>query len=400
MIDHIDGVVKAMTLAMMILLSTTFFYRDFSYSRIVCFLSWGLGIGGLSLFRAIVVWGAAWLRQRGFDQKEVVLVGGHDEMTRILLTRLQEFKGLGYRFVGLIETRFEGKRGRETPTGDLLPTLGPFSEAISLIEARRPDIVMVTQPDLPHYPLLGLIECCDRFGISLLMVPKIYDLLIHVTDMNDLDGIPLVSLKECTQNTGYLVVKRIFDVVVSGVALLLLSPLFLLIALWIRLDSEGPVIFRQERVGQHGRIFTMFKFRTMVADAEARLKEMLDFDTLPEPVFKFENDDRVTRAGRFLRRTSLDELPQLINVLRGEMSLVGPRPEEYEIVERYNIWQRRRLKVKPGITGLQQVTNRGVPDLTERIKYDIYYIRRQSFLLDLSILLRTIFVVFSGRGAF
>ena len=160
------------------------------------------------------------------------------------------------------------------------------------------------------------------------------------------------------------------------------------------------MIFRQERVGQHGRVFTMFKFRTMVADAEARLREILDLDALDEPVFKFENDARVTRVGRFLRKSSLDELPQLFNVLRGEMSLVGPRPEERAIVERYNIWQRRRLKVKPGITGLQQVMNRGIPDLAERIKYDIYYIRRQSFLLDLSILLRTIFVVLSGKGAF
>jgi lipopolysaccharide/colanic/teichoic acid biosynthesis glycosyltransferase len=157
------------------------------------------------------------------------------------------------------------------------------------------------------------------------------------------------------------------------------------------------VFFTQERAGLNGRPFRMFKFRTMVADAEEQLKSLVRFDELTEPVYKLKDDPRVTRVGRFLRRFGLDELPQLINVLRGEMSLVGPRPEVVALAERYNAEQRRRLLVKPGITGWQQVHNRGMPDMAARLAYDVYYLRNRSVSLDLWILVMTVFVIASGR---
>ncbi len=172
------------------------------------------------------------------------------------------------------------------------------------------------------------------------------------------------------------------------------------IALWIRLDSPGPVLFRQTRVGQKGQPFRIFKFRTMTADAEEVLAQLVDFDRLTTPAFKIPNDPRVTRAGRFLRRWSLDELPQLFNVLRGEMSLVGPRPEEVALVSRYTDDQRRRLAVKPGMTGPMQVNGRGDLPFDERLALELDYIDRYSLRKDLAILIRTLPAVLSGRGAY
>jgi lipopolysaccharide/colanic/teichoic acid biosynthesis glycosyltransferase len=193
------------------------------------------------------------------------------------------------------------------------------------------------------------------------------------------------------------VVKRGVDVAGALLGIVLALPVGALIALAVKLSSRGPVFFAQERAGLHGQPFRMFKFRSMVVDAERRLNELVRIEDLAEPVYKLEDDPRVTRVGRFLRRFGLDELPQLLNVLRGEMSLVGPRPEVVALVERYNAEQRRRLLVKPGITGYQQIHNRGMPDMAARLMYDVYYLRNRSLLLDLWILVITVFVIASGK---
>jgi lipopolysaccharide/colanic/teichoic acid biosynthesis glycosyltransferase len=192
-------------------------------------------------------------------------------------------------------------------------------------------------------------------------------------------------------------VKRLTDVTGALLGIVVTLPLWALIALAVKLTSRGPVFFTQERAGVRGQPFRMFKFRTMVVDAEARLKELVQLDDLSEPVYKLADDPRVTRVGRFLRRFGLDELPQLLNVLRGEMSLVGPRPEVLALASRYNAEQQRRLLIKPGITGYQQINNRGMPDMAARLAYDIYYLRHRSMRLDLWILIMTIFVIASGK---
>ena len=188
------------------------------------------------------------------------------------------------------------------------------------------------------------------------------------------------------------------DLLISAGLILAGLPIWLLLGLLIKATSKGPVFFDQIRAGLHGEAFSMLKFRSMVADAEEKLGDLVDLDSLEEPVFKIGNDPRVTGVGRLLRRSSLDELPQLINVLAGRMSLVGPRPEELEVVKRYDVWQRRRLKAKPGITGLQQIMCRGSTDLNKRIRYDLMYLKHQSLLFDLYILIRTFGVVIRGSG--
>jgi lipopolysaccharide/colanic/teichoic acid biosynthesis glycosyltransferase len=194
--------------------------------------------------------------------------------------------------------------------------------------------------------------------------------------------------------------KRLLDLVGATLALILMALPMAAIALWIKLDSPGPVLFRQMRVGLKGQPFRILKFRTMAVDAEAQLGRLVDLERLPEPAFKIPNDPRVTRAGRFLRRWSLDELPQFVNVLRGEMSLVGPRPEEVALVARYSDDQRRLLAVKPGLTGPMQVNGRGDLPFDERLKLELQCIDRYSVGEDIIILLRTVPAVMTGRGAY
>jgi lipopolysaccharide/colanic/teichoic acid biosynthesis glycosyltransferase len=193
--------------------------------------------------------------------------------------------------------------------------------------------------------------------------------------------------------------KRLIDLVGAGIGLVVLGVAFPLIALAIKLDSPGPILFIQERVGENGRRFRMYKFRSMVADAEALVPQLVNIDALAMPAFKIKDDPRVTRVGHILRRTSLDELPQLWNVFKGDMSLVGPRPEELRVVQRYNDWHRRRLAVKPGLTGPMQINGRGDLSLDDRLKLEIDYIEHFSLWRDFRILAKTIPSVISGRGA-
>ncbi|MHB8073889.1 sugar transferase [Desulfosporosinus fructosivorans] len=207
--------------------------------------------------------------------------------------------------------------------------------------------------------------------------------------------------KELEYSRGQLILKRLLDLLVAAVLLVIVSPLWLFIVLWIRMDSSGSAIFTQTRVGRGGKSYTIYKFRTMIQNSDALIKSKLENVTdLENFVFQEKDDPRITRSGRFLRKTSLDELPQLLNILRGNMSLVGPRPEVPDIVKHYSPEQRLRLNVLPGVTGLAQVNGRSELTLGQTLAYDVDYVRRWSFWLDLVILWKTFSVVFSGKGAY
>ncbi|MDP4128149.1 MAG: sugar transferase [Bacillota bacterium] len=210
-----------------------------------------------------------------------------------------------------------------------------------------------------------------------------------------------VESKEFEYSRWQLALKRLLDLFIVVILLVILSPLWLIIILWIRSDSSGPAIFKQTRIGLGGKPYTIYKFRTMVQNAEALMKERLEkVKDLENFVFQEKDDPRITRSGRFLRKTSLDELPQLLNILIGNMSLVGPRPEVPELVKLYTPEQQQRLNVLPGVTGLAQVNGRSELTLGETMAYDLDYVRIWSFWLDLKILWKTIFVVFTGKGAY
>ncbi len=387
----INRIVKAVSIGTVFLVSLTFFYREFSYSRLVVLYSWAISIIGISLYRILLGRLERFLMRKGKYSKQSLIIGS-GQMANMLVEKLKSQPELGFRIVDTIAVEKAGDHQGEGMKKQ------PLEQLKALMEKHQINTVFIAEPSLSHFDLLEIINTCEEHDLNIILVPAIYDLLINYSDLSTLNGIPLVSLSERPLSTFSLIVKRVFDILFSLGVIILTLPFYPLIALAISLDSKGPVFFRQRRAGLDGKEFTMIKFRTMVVDAEKRLRELVDMDNLPEPVFKLKEDPRITRVGRFLRRFSLDELPQFFNVLIGEMSVVGPRPEETELVKQYNVWQKRRLKIRPGITGLQQITCRGTTSLAERVKYDVYYIRRQSLVLDLYIILKTLLVIISGKG--
>jgi exopolysaccharide biosynthesis polyprenyl glycosylphosphotransferase len=259
--------------------------------------------------------------------------------------------------------------------------------------------VIVASETLAEEVIVGLVVACRERLLKLGFVPPAHAALGTAAQLGRLAELPVVDCLTWDPPRSTLLLKRMLDVAVSAVLLVVALPLMLLVAAIVRLTSGGPVLFRQRRAGVDGAPFWMCKFRTMDVDAERRLEDLVAFDDLAEPAFKLEHDPRVTRVGRFLRRTSFDELPQLVNVLRGQMSLVGPRPEQVELVARYTEAERARLAVKPGMTGPMQVLGRGRLDFEERLRLERDYIETLSITNDVRILMRTIGSVLSGRGA-
>jgi exopolysaccharide biosynthesis polyprenyl glycosylphosphotransferase len=284
--------------------------------------------------------------------------------------------------------------------GGELPRLGSIADLARTAREHAIERVVVSEGEMSEPATERLIEDCKAAGLALTFLPQHYGLLGPGVELNRLAELPVLDFRFSDPPRSTVAMKRGMDLLVSALVLLVLSPFLLLIALAILLDSRGPVLFRQRRIGEEGEPFTMLKFRTMVIDAEQRLPELIDLESLEQPAFKIHNDPRVTRVGRFLRRTSLDELPQLINVLRGQMSLVGPRPEEEAIVALYDERQRGRLAVKPGVTGPMQVYGRSDLTFEERLAMERDYLDNLSLLTDLAILLRTPRAIIRGDGAY
>jgi exopolysaccharide biosynthesis polyprenyl glycosylphosphotransferase len=270
----------------------------------------------------------------------------------------------------------------------------------SMIEQGGFERLVVAVNDLDDRTLSSVVAICRCLRVKLSVAPPLGVTLGTAVRLNHLAELPVVEFKTWDPSRSTMALKRALDVV-GGIALLaLVAPAMAVIAVLIRLDSRGPGLFKQRRAGRHGAPFLMFKFRTMVADAETRIADVVDLDALAEPMFKLTVDPRVTRIGRFLRRTSLDELPQLFNVLRGDMSLVGPRPEEVRLVDRYGDDQRFKLEMRPGLTGPMQVHGRGDLAFQERLAVEREYIDNYSLAMDVKILLRTLPVAIRGLGAF
>jgi len=281
-----------------------------------------------------------------------------------------------------------------------LPRLGRVEDISRVARECQIERVVVAEQKMSLTAAERLIEECKAEGLALTFLPQHYGLLGPGIELNRLAELPVLDFRFSDPPRSTLAMKRLMDVLVSGLLLLLLSPLLLAISALILLDTGRPVLFRQRRAGRDGEPFTMLKFRTMVVDAEQRLPELIDLAKLDQPAFKIPNDPRITRTGRWLRRSSLDELPQLLNVLGGSMSLVGPRPEEEGVVALYDERQRQRLAIKPGITGPMQVYGRSDLTFEERFAMDRDYLDNLSLLTDLAILLRTPRAIVRGEGAY
>jgi len=288
--------------------------------------------------------------------------------------------------------------GERPPAG--APVLGRIEEMGRILEGHVIDEVVFAVSRERLDAVEDAAVLCDEQGVSVKVMLDFFAKRIAKLTVEEVDGIPVLAFASTPTDPGALVVKRIFDVVVSAALLAVLAPWLLLVALAVKLDSPGPILFRQRRVGLNGREFWLYKFRSMYEDAEARRAALEHRNEIQNgPAFKLSDDPRITRVGRVLRKTSFDEVPQFWNVLKGEMSVVGPRPPIPDEVRRYQRWQRRRLSVKPGLTCTWQVSNRHQLDFQQWMELDLRYIDNWSLWHDLEIVVRTIPAVLLGKGA-
>jgi exopolysaccharide biosynthesis polyprenyl glycosylphosphotransferase len=313
---------------------------------------------------------------------ERVLIVGSGQLADVTCRKLNILSDIHARVVGRVD---------EAQTPDVA----------ELVDGHRLERIILAAPSITEGQLAQLMTACRRHELKLAVVPPVRGMFGTAVQLNHLAELPLVEYHTADIGRSTLAIKRCIDIVVSAVALALFAIPLALIALLVRLDSHGPAFFIQRRVGRAGRPFTMFKFRTMVSDAEDRLLQLLEeAKQTNAPAFKFRDDPRVTRFGRFLRRTSIDELPQLLNVLHGDMSLVGPRPEECRLVARYPEAHRVRLMVRPGLTGPMQVQGRGELTFEERLAVERDYVENLTIGRDVRIMLQTAAAVRCGRGAY
>jgi len=386
-----NGTVTAIALVIIVVFLSTPSY----YSRLIFVYAGVLTLVTIGISR-IIEHGVLVRRYRQGLGVERLLVVGAGEIGRSVIRAVVARPELGYQVVGIVD---DDPNKSKTDIGRF-PALGTTAHLSDLIYSQRIDEVIIALPWLSHRKIEEVSQICEQCRVRARIVPDLLQLTLSHVVVESLDGIPMLGMSEPALVSWQIAAKRAMDVLVSALGLIVLSPLLGLTALAIRLDSAGPVVFRQTRVGRGGRHFVCFKFRSMFVDAEARLARLKGQNEASGPVFKMRQDPRVTGVGRFIRRTSIDELPQLWNVLRGEMSLVGPRPAIPSEVAEYEPWHMRRLEVWPGMTGLWQVSGRSNVTFDEMVLLDVYYIENWSALLDVRILLKTIPTVVLGDGAY
>jgi len=394
-VDQVFRAVSAVGVMLVVGLAWSFVVRPLVYSRLLLFETGIIMATLISVDRAVVRLIYGQLRRRGVGVKRVVIVGAGEVGRRVMRTVVAR-PNLGYEIVGYVDDnpdKGESRIGR-------FRGYGSVDNLSAVIDTKDVDEVIITLPWNYHRRILSVMRTCARREVKARLVPDLFQMSLSHVEVGDLGGVPLIEIKEIAFDSVELTIKRLIDLAVAVAGLAVAWPFVLLVALAIRLDSRGPVLFRQLRVGQNGERFWIFKFRTMRMGAEGELEELRDRNEADGPLFKIKVDPRVTRVGRVLRQTSLDELPQLINVLRGEMSLVGPRPPIPEEVAQYLPWHRRRLSVPPGMTGLWQVSGRSELTFDEMVLLDLYYIEHWSPWLDVSILLRTVPTVLARDGAY
>jgi exopolysaccharide biosynthesis polyprenyl glycosylphosphotransferase len=381
--DSIFALLGAVLLGLVFLGAVGFVYRGFSYSRLVLAVAGTFAFLGFCVGRAAAVKVRAHLLRRGVGAKRTLVVGTSVAANE-LCRRLLGGPASDYYLVGVIPTG----EGEPEEGCKVLGELEDFFDVVS----REKVAVVFFGGDVPDQVLLDLVLECDLKGVEVRILPSTLELMASKIHADEALGVPVFALRQFRLTGFNRFLKRAMDVVFAGFLLVAFSPLWAVTALIIKLTSPGPVLYRQDRVGQDGRTFGLLKFRSMRQDAEAETG----------PVFAQANDERVTLFGRFLRRTSFDEIPQLLNVLRGDMSVVGPRPERPYFVEKFASDVPRyveRHKVKSGMTGWAQVNGlRGNTSIARRVEYDLYYIESWSLLFDLKVILRTLAQVISGKG--
>lgn len=334
------------------------------------------------------------MHERGFNQINLLIVGTGRRAQEFIRV-VKEHANWGLRIIGLIDDE-HGMYGKEI---EGYRVLGRIQDIPFILHRKVINRVIFVVPRLWLHRLDDVILACEREGIATSISMDLYDLRIAKMRQTNFSGFPLLEFETFYAKEWQLFIKRTMDIVLSIIFLILASPIYLFTAMAIKLTSRGPVFFNQVRCGVNGRKFTLYKFRSMVVGAEMKKKFLEKINEMDGPVFKIKYDPRITKVGRILRKLSIDELPQLINVLKGDMSIVGPRPPLPVEVEMYQLWQRRRLSLKPGITCVWQVSGRNNINFDRWMEMDIEYIDSWSLWMDIKILIKTFFVVLLGYGA-
>ncbi len=394
-VDETFRIFNGTTTSILLVVATTFFVQPLIYSRGMLILADFLIVGFLGLARLIERIIEGILRRRGIGVERVLIVGA-GEVGRAVMRTILADPGLGYQIIGYLDddpVKGNNDLGR-------FKGLGAIDNLASILTSEPVDEVIVSLPWMYHRKIMQIVDECERSGKRVRVVPDVFQQRMQHVDLDTLHGIPLIGVEPRSLSRSALVSKRIVELAVIILCSPFLAILFGVIALAIKLDSPGPVLYKQRRVGKDGREFDVIKFRSMVHNADELKAHLADLNEADGPLFKIRDDPRVTRVGWLLRRSSIDEFPQFINVLRGEMSIVGPRPGTPEEVAQYEPWQRARLKVNPGLTCLWQVNGRSDLPFDEGCLLDIYYIENWTLEMDFQIMLQTIPRILVGAGAY
>lgn len=369
--------IQAITIWILLIMAGSYLTK-FDYSRIVVVIFYIFTIIFAISGRIIIRILQFHFSKNGFGRVNILIIGA-GKPARSLARRLEVYQDIGFRLIGFIDDKALEQEH----------ILGGLEKLNKILKNHNIDEVYIADPTLSHEQILTIVAKCPYPNIKFKIISNVFDLITGYIDVANLDSIPSLDIGKIHNSWWKNVYRRIFDITIAIIGIIITFPLCLIISILIKFDSSGRALFVQKRVGQNGKVFSMYKFRTMQ-------KESMAYYTAP----RHKNDERITRIGKFLRRYSLDELPQLINVIKGEMSIIGPRPEMQFVVKKYSQWEKRRLLVKPGLTGLWQILGRKNLPLSENMEYDFYYINNQSLLLDIVIILKTIPVVLFGKGAY
>jgi exopolysaccharide biosynthesis polyprenyl glycosylphosphotransferase len=411
-----DGfrVFKATAIGSLLIVAAAFLYRGgfnyraFSYARAVFLLDFLIALASFYTLRLLVRSAQSFFRQRGINLIPTLVVGRGPEAA-FCIKEMRERPSLGYRVIGVVEGG--AFRPGVPGTYEGVPVVSDLAGLPEAIRESRANEVIIADSAVNGDALFNvMIRCGRRRGVEFRIAPSLFNCLPSKTEVDQIGALPMIRLFREPLSDFARGTKRFSDIAIASSTLALLSPFWLLIALLIRFDSKGPVFYAQERVGMDGRIFLVYKFRTMHVNADSEIHREYQRKFIAgqaeanvgddeRPAYKLRNDPRITRVGRFLRRLSLDEVPQLYNVLRGDMSVVGPRPPIPYEVEAYELRHRKRLDMKPGLTGLWQVSGRNRLPFEEMVKLDLFYIENWSLLSDVKIILRTVLVMIRGDGS-
>jgi exopolysaccharide biosynthesis polyprenyl glycosylphosphotransferase len=394
-LDELSAVGKAAILGGFLIGAIAFATKSDYISRIFIFSFVVINILMLGAER-FAIRAASWaIRKRGYNFRNVIIVGT-EATAQDIARRIRNYEQWGLHLLGYISIN-GSSTGQMTDGADVI---GSLTDLETIVKNQVVDEVIFAAPGKRLEDLEDTFLMLEEHGINARIVSNVFPHVIAKMRVEELETVPLLTFSTVPSNTVALVLKRLFDIVISLLLIILSAPIMLIAAMLIKAASPGPVLFRQKRSGLQGRVFTLYKFRSMYVDAEARRKEFEQYNEMDGPVFKMKDDPRITPVGRFLRKSSIDELPQLWNVLNGDMSIVGPRPPIPEEVAQYKRWQRRRLSMRPGLTCIWQISGRNkIYDFNEWARLDLLYIDTWSPALDIKIFLKTIPVVLFRKGA-